>query len=140
VLNEINKLINEVKKICPSTLKTPKNSGLQPNVIQGFLKLKNISQLELARKGGVTEACISRAIAGESASRQIRSLIAERLPSLRVCLGKESRKAHNDTPALISSSPRNLLFSSRQRIPPGAAGFFQSISFNIKSNEEWRNA
>ncbi len=75
-------------------LKNTKNSGLQPNVIQGFLKLKNISQLELARKGGVTEACISRAIAGESASRQIRSLIAEALGlPYEFVWGKESRKA-----------------------------------------------
>jgi len=74
--------------------KSTKNLGLQPNVIQGFLKLKNISQLDIARKAGVTEACISRVIAGDSASRQIRSLIAKELGlPYEFMWGKENRKA-----------------------------------------------
>jgi len=53
--------------------------GLQSNVIQGFLKLKKISQRSLAREGGVTGEAISQVISRVIVSRRLQEIIAKRL-------------------------------------------------------------
>lgn len=71
-----------------------KDSGLESNIIQGFLKLKGISQLDIARKGDVSEQCVSQVILRETTSRQVRTIIADELGlPYEFVWGKETRKA-----------------------------------------------
>lgn len=63
----------------PRTIKASGNRGLEPNVIRGFMKIMNISQMEIARKHGVSAAAVSQVIDRYSTSYAIRSTIADRL-------------------------------------------------------------
>ena len=57
----------------------PENASLEPNVIQALMKLKNVSQVEIATVQGVTEVAIARVIRRESKSFAIEELIAKKL-------------------------------------------------------------
>ena len=55
------------------------NVALEPNVIQALLKLKKVSQVEIALERDVSEAAVARVIRRESTSQAIEELIARRL-------------------------------------------------------------
>ena len=61
------------------TVRKQEIEGLQSNIIQGFLKLKKISQQSIAREGGVTEEAISQVISRVTHSRRLQEIIAKRL-------------------------------------------------------------
>ncbi len=74
------------------TARNRENAGLEPNVIQGFLKLKKISQQSIAREGGVTEECVSQVISRKTISRNMQEIIAKRLGlPYEFVWGKESQ-------------------------------------------------
>ncbi len=62
-----------------SSVRKQRNIGLASNIIQGFLKLKDISQKEIARDASVTEECVSQVITRNTTSRPVREMIAQKL-------------------------------------------------------------
>jgi len=53
--------------------------GLQSNIILGFLKMKKISLISIAKENRVTLQCVSQVILRNTHSRRLQEIIAKRL-------------------------------------------------------------